>query len=121
MRGSRTISTAFVLALLLACAGPALAGEVAPSLSAAEDAVPVRQIPGLETAMRDGVKLASDVWLPAADGKYPVILIRTPYLKGDRFFRGAETGAWFAKRGYAVVIQDVRGRGESGGDFNFFF
>lgn len=67
-------------------------------------------------AMRDGVKLACDVYLPAKDGvafpgKYPTILSRTPYDK-DASVREAQ---WFASHGYAVVMNDVRGRYHSEG------
>jgi len=62
--------------------------------------------------MRDGIKLATDIYLPKSEGKFPVLLTRTPYSKG----RGANP---FSKAmnvaGYAVVIQDVRGRYESEG------
>ncbi len=66
--------------------------------------------------MRDGVKLACDVYLPAKNGvaitgKFPTILSRTPYDK-DAAGREAE---WFAARGYAVVMNDVRGRYHSEG------
>jgi uncharacterized protein len=62
-------------------------------------------------AMRDGVKLACDIYLPARDGvavqgKYPTILSRTPYNKDG----AAREANWFASRGYAVVMNDVRGR-----------
>lgn len=65
--------------------------------------------------MRDGTQLSADVYRPAAPGRYPVVLLRTPYLKnGD----GAlATGQYFAQRGYALVWQDVRGRGDSDGAF----
>jgi putative CocE/NonD family hydrolase len=65
---------------------------------------------------RDGVKLATDLYLPVgASGRLPTILIRTPYNKTTR---GAEiTAARFARRGYVVAVQDVRGKYESGGDF----
>ncbi|HMS56405.1 MAG TPA: CocE/NonD family hydrolase [Fimbriimonadaceae bacterium] len=71
---------------------------------------------GRKAAMRDGVNLVSDVYLPAADGKFPVILMRTPY---DRKSLATE-GEFYAKRGYAVVLQDVRGREESDGEWNPF-
>ena len=73
--------------------------------------------------MRDGVRLATDIYRPAEGveplpGSFPTLLIRTPYDKG-----AADTirrkGAYFASRGYAVVIQDVRGRYESEGEFYF--
>jgi putative CocE/NonD family hydrolase len=66
--------------------------------------------------MRDGVELAHDACMPAEEGKYPVVLIRTPYGR-----KAQMTGAdWWAKRGYVSVVQDVRGRGESAGDWEPF-
>ena len=69
-------------------------------------------------AMRDEVSLATDIYLPALNGKpvegrFPAILERTPYDNGTPALTG--TARYFAKRGYAVVLQDVRGRGESEG------
>ncbi len=90
-----------------------------PSAGAAQGNV--RQLFGVMTPMRDGVKLASDVWLPEAPGQYPVLLIRTPYLKSMELINVPTLAAWFASRGYVFVVQDVRGRGDSEGEFNFFF
>ncbi len=76
--------------------------------------------PDVRIALRDGVELAADVYLPAAGGEeigdaVPAIVERTPYLKdGTRY---ARRGHWYARRGYAVVINDVRGRGRSDGDW----
>ena len=75
--------------------------------------------------MRDGVRLATDVYLPAevgrpdqrAAGTFPVVLVRTPYDKRTALSRA--TGEYFASRGYAVAIQDVRGRYRSEGTFYF--
>ena len=64
-------------------------------------------------AMRDGVQLATHVWLPKAQGSFPVLLMRTPYGKGDADGRGAELAA----QGYVCVTQDCRGRGDSGGEW----
>ena len=71
--------------------------------------------------MRDGVKLATDVYRPAKDGKaiskpLPAILIRTPYDKDGK----DEDGMFFAARGYVFVAQDVRGRYSSAGDFYIY-
>jgi hypothetical protein len=66
--------------------------------------------------MRDGVKLATDIYRPDGPGRYPVVLVRTPYLKGTTSSY-AEDGLWWAEHGYAYVIQDVRGRGDSDGVF----
>jgi putative CocE/NonD family hydrolase len=83
----------------------------------------------LMVSMRDGTRLATDVYLPAAvTTPLPVILERTPYDKSgvSRSERSMarpvamtrpEVAAWFARRGFAVVMQDVRGRYGSEGEF----
>ncbi len=68
--------------------------------------------------MRDGVKLYADVYRPAARGKYPVLVVRTPY--GTQRDGMHEPLIRFAQRGYAVVMQDVRGRYESEGKWEPF-
>lgn len=75
---------------------------------------------GMTTPMRDGVQLASDVWMPEAPGRYPTIVIRTPYLKTMDLLEAPKRGAFWASKGYVLVIQDVRGRGDSEGQFSFF-
>src|SRR5690348_15736093 len=62
-------------------------------------------------AMRDGVKLATDIYRPAGNGRYPVILERTPYNKDSLI----EVAPSLVAHGYAVVAQDVRGRYHSEG------
>jgi putative CocE/NonD family hydrolase len=64
--------------------------------------------------MRDGVELCTNVFRPAANGRVPALLVRTPYGKGQTL---SATYASFLAAGYAVVIQDVRGRGHSTGVF----
>jgi len=63
--------------------------------------------------MRDGTKLRADICRPKADGKFPVLLVRTPYDKTNEM----EFGAKAAARGYVVVEQDVRGRFQSEGEW----
>ncbi len=86
--------------------GRVAAGSAAP-LTLRDVAVP----------MRDGVVLSADGYLPAAGGPFPVLIGRTPY---DR--RAAASRGGFhrraVERGYAVVLQDVRGRYGSGGVFD---
>ena len=84
--------------------------------------------------MRDGVRLATDLHMPVRDGEpirgtWPVILERTPYGRNrpsrsersvaepDQAKSRAEVARMFAERGYVVVYQDVRGRYDSGGEY----
>lgn len=66
--------------------------------------------------MRDGVLLRADVWRPAAEGRFPALVYRTPYDRRDAQGAGS-TAARAVARGYAVVVQDVRGRYGSEGEF----
>lgn len=98
---------ALVLALLLGFTQAA---------GAQSDAAQAVKQSGVAIPMRDGVVLRAEVWRPAGEGKFPTLVYRTPY--GAK--RAAEGYAIFEKaveRGYAVVIQDVRGRYASDGEF----
>jgi putative CocE/NonD family hydrolase len=64
--------------------------------------------------LRDGVATYADVYRPAGDGRYPVLLSTTPY-STERFPSAYEAAIYFAQRGYVYVYQDVRGRHESDG------
>ena len=76
----------------------------------------LRSILGVPVPMRDGMRLATDVYLPDADGRFPVILVRTPYSKNND--GELEDAVYYATRGYAVVIQDCRGRFDSEGEWS---
>jgi len=72
-------------------------------------------------AMRDGVRLATDVYRPAragrpVEGRFPVIIYRTPYNKNGL----AKDAAFLARQGYVVLAQDCRGRFASEGRFYAF-
>ena len=99
--------TAFIIACaVLAALGPVRAAD--------EHGVTLQT--NVPVKMRDGVTLYADVYRPKDDGKYPVLLQRTPYNKdGDREF-----GLRAAARGYVVIIQDVRGRYASEGEWYTF-
>ena len=71
----------------------------------------------LEVPMRDGTILRANVTRPKAEGRFPVLLERTPYDKEAGSENAVGSPEFFASRGYAVVIQDVRGRFASDGDF----
>jgi putative CocE/NonD family hydrolase len=77
-----------------------------------ENLVPVR--------MRDGVTLYADVYRPASEGRYPVIVSRTPY-STERFPTAYDAAVYFSQRGYVYVFQDIRGRHESEGRWEPFF
>ncbi|MGE0133026.1 MAG: CocE/NonD family hydrolase [Blastocatellales bacterium] len=77
---------------------------------------PVRWRFNAPMPMRDGVILAANVYLPKAEGKYPAILIRTPYGKSGEH----DNALFYAERGYVVVAQDTRGRYDSDGEWYAF-
>jgi hypothetical protein len=81
----------------------------------AETRYPVKIDYDQRVPMRDGVRLSADVFRPDAPGKFPVVLVRTPYDNASPAY--ARQGLFWASRGYVFVIQDVRGRGESEGEF----
>ena len=73
-----------------------------------------------QVAMADGCSLAHRLWHPAGDGPWPVLLMRQPY---GRAIASTVTYAhprWYASHGFAVLVQDVRGRGDSSGHFGGF-
>ncbi len=81
-----------------------------------EDEFDSQAVSTVMVPMRDGVKLATDLYRPArngapAAGKFPVLVTRSPYNKsGER-----RRGEFFARHGYVFVAQDTRGRYESEG------
>ena len=93
-----------------------LVSAAAPSQAEAPYEIIVRK--NVMIATRDGVKLATDIYLPGrngvvAPGRFPAILERTPYNKD-----GSQSWAsYFVPRGYVTVAQDVRGRFGSGGNW----
>src|SRR5882672_11289031 len=96
--------SAIALAVLLTAAPHAQAVDMGT--------LPVSVETGVKVPMRDGVTLIADVYRPRREGKFPVLLQRTPY---DR--RDPQTGLKLASHGYVVVLQDARGRFDSGGEF----
>ena len=95
------------LLVTLACAGV---------LARAEehyDVVIDREVP---VKMRDGAVLHADIYRPKAEGKFPVLLTRTPYDKHAEIDFGPRAAA----HGYVVVAQDVRGRFASEGEWYTF-
>jgi hypothetical protein len=104
------VSAVFALGLLsvLPVVGHQQTTPTGPTGSVHEKDVAVR--------MRDGVVLRADVLRPGREGKTPTLVYRTPYGK-HLALSGARTFARAVERGYAVVVQDVRGRYASDGEF----
>ncbi|MER5185783.1 CocE/NonD family hydrolase, partial [Streptomyces sp. NPDC002896] len=65
--------------------------------------------------MRDGVRLATDVYLPDDDAPGPTVLVRLPYDKSGEYTFMPRIAAYMNARGYRVVVQDVRGKFRSEG------
>ncbi len=99
--------------------GEAAESEGAPRPAGDEGTLAVERVDASMTT-RDGTRLDADLWVPQADGPYPVLLMRTPFGR-----RKAETYVyahpiWYAEQGYIVAVQDVRGTGSSEGSFDPF-
>lgn len=77
----------------------------------------VRLERGLECRLADGTTLVSDHYYPAGNGPWPTLLMRQPYGRDIASTVVYAHPVWFARHGYHVVIQDVRGRGGSSGEF----
>ena len=106
---SRKEARGALAAFLLAVA----ASQLAPAGRADTTKYEVTVERGVAAKMRDGVTLRADIYRPKADGKFPVLLVRTPYDKtGEMNF-----GLMAAARGYVLIAQDVRGRLTSEGEW----
>ena len=90
-----------------------LAASLVPSVRAQRQHYEVVAERGVPAKMRDGVVLRADIYRPKAEGKFPVLLQRTPYDKRG----GVDFGYRAAALGYVVIIQDVRGRYTSEGEW----
>ena len=77
----------------------------------------VRLERAVECRLSDGTALVSDHYYPPGEGPWPTLLMRQPYGRDIASTVVYAHPAWFARQGYHVAIQDVRGRGGSGGVF----
>jgi putative CocE/NonD family hydrolase len=71
----------------------------------------------VQVPMRDGIRLSTNIYRPDSPGKFPVLLLRTPYGNNEK---GNQGEYFYVQHGYVVVVQDVRGRYESEGMFDAF-
>ena len=101
----------FVLATSLLYEPQTLSSQAAPATASTDFVVQH----GVPMKTRDGVTLYADIYRPKSEGKFPVILMRTPY---DKSANWAVFPAFkMVPRGYVVIIQDVRGRYTSEGEW----
>jgi len=82
--------------------------------------LPVSPPQTLSMETRDRTRLDADVYYPDTPGEYPVLLMRQPYGRAIASTVVYAHPSWYAAQGYIVVIQDVRGRGSSAGEFCLF-
>src|SRR5438270_7172311 len=112
-RTNRRISRKAAQAVLVALFFAVVASLFLPVSRADSEKYEVTVQRNVEAKMRDGVTLRADIYRPKADGKFPVLLVRTPYDKQGIMNFGLKAAA----RGYVVIAQDVRGRFTSEGDW----
>ncbi len=84
----------------------------AQSSAPAPDTYAVQVQTNVRVKMRDGVSLVCDIYRPQGEGKFPVVMTRTPYNRKD-----PATGMFIASHGYIAILQDTRGRFDSEGEF----
>ncbi|MEM8675574.1 MAG: CocE/NonD family hydrolase [Cyanobacteria bacterium P01_G01_bin.67] len=78
----------------------------------------IKQTASMQTG--DSVRLDADIYRPDTDDKLPILLMRQPYGREIASTVVYAHPRWYAAQGYIVVIQDVRGRGTSEGEFDLF-
>lgn len=82
----------------------------------------IKRYVNVEILARDGTILRADVYMPAGQGPFPVVMMRSPYLKSPAVTpHYSQWGKYYAARGLAFLMCDVRGRGDSDGVFRPFF
>jgi uncharacterized protein len=79
--------------------------------------LPVIGLERAELRLPDGVTLVADIYRPEAPGRFPALVMRQPYGRRIASTVVLAHPAWYASHGYLVIIQDVRGRGDSSGTF----
>ncbi len=107
----RLILCLLIVSLISLFAPPSQAGDIADLTQGAT------MVTDFMMPMRDGVRLATNILLPEGEGPFPVILYRDPYVK-EGITRSKGQG--LLNEGYAIVIQDVRGRFKSEGVWDPF-
>ncbi|HVY89263.1 MAG TPA: CocE/NonD family hydrolase, partial [Hyphomonadaceae bacterium] len=108
--------------LALGVAGIAAAQQTAPAAGQSAATAPIKVAAGateVMAEMRDKVKLAGNLYVPAGKGPFPCIVQRTPYGKDAMFANPAQMKK-YTDDGIAYMVQDVRGKGRSEGFYQAF-
>jgi hypothetical protein len=71
-----------------------------------------------DMVLEDGTRLVADLYRPRQPGRYPALLLRVPYGRRIAQSVGYAHPAWYASHGFLVAVQDVRGRFDSGGQWD---
>jgi predicted acyl esterase len=122
MRNWIAAAMAAVSVVALGTSALAQTQTAAQSQTAVRGGRPDKAAPGATEVlaeMRDGVKLAGNLYLPEGKGPFPCIVQRTPYGK-DAMFRDPAGTKKYTSDGYAYMVQDVRGKGRSEGFYQAF-
>lgn len=113
-RSQHSVRVLLSLAFFLStCAAMVVVGPTSITAAQSQTLYQVVVENGVHIKMRDGVSLVADVYRPKGEGKFPVLLERTPYDRKDE----SSMAYQLSSHGYVVVLQDTRGRYESGGEF----
>jgi hypothetical protein len=120
LNSSRLLCAALLMGAvsLTALSGSKAAPAAPPAQPPAQPPASTAPTTEIFIEMRDGTRLAANVYLPQGKGPWPVILNRTPYLKDGQMFGGG--AARYTNAGYVFVVQDVRGKGHSAGHYEAF-
>lgn len=118
--------TTVLMCVVLSCSLPrAMATQGANRAPASDASLPVVKVaPGateLQIPMRDGVRLAANLYLPAGKGPFPCLLTRTPYHKDEARTADPANAKAYTDNGYAYLVQDIRGQGRSQGTYYVSF
>lgn len=101
----KIVLTVTIISFLIACSSK--------TINTSETNTETPRQAEINIPMKDGITLSTSIFLPKRKGKYPTVLVRTPYDKNAEQWMGKA----FNFLGIAVVIQDVRGKHKSGGEF----
>jgi len=113
----RSLSQVLLVSVLLLSIASVAPPALAQRAELSQPQYEVRLEKSVLVHMRDGIRLSTDLYFPVgAPERLPVIAIRLPYDK-NRFQRAPSEAYQFAKRGYVVAVQDMRGRFESEGHY----